>query len=234
MSTAALADRLLSNKDHGPIVDAIINGRGLTPPSESVNRVWLVEQMVPFNAKTCRSHVYELEMGSNDPTAKPYAQPVATHPIKIEQYDRLWVPPSGEANVATCAAAPAQASGFGDGGLGLEEAAALVEQARTTFSNAKVRGIKVKCRGEHNACGSDPRKALSTIDWSALGSVEQVSASGEPYYIGDVKPQDAAWGPAYVQFTFPYAASGATWEITVKRTPKIVNVRMLAQTVIYH
>ncbi len=144
------------------------------------------------------------------------------------------MPPSGEANVASCAAAPAQASGFGDGGLGLEEAARLVEQARTTFSNAKVRGMKVECHGAHNVCESDPRKTLSTIDWSALSSVEHVSASGEPYSIGDVKPQVAAWGPAYVQFTFPYAASGATWKITVKRTPKIVDVKMLVQAIIYH
>ncbi len=89
MSPAALADRLLAHTDHGPIVDAIINGRGLTPPSASVNRVWLVELMVPFDARTCRSHVHELDMGSKDPAANPYAQPVVTHPIEIGQYDRL-------------------------------------------------------------------------------------------------------------------------------------------------
>lgn len=234
MSPSALADRLLADRVHGPVVDAIINGGGVPPPSASVNRIWLAEQMVPLNATTCRSHVFEIEMGTSDPTARPYVQPVATHPIKIEQYDRLWVPPRGDANVATCAAAPAHASGFGTGGLGLEQAAALVEQARATFSNAKDREIKIRCRGEDRKCGNNPRTVLSALDWSALGLVEQVSSSGEPYYMGDVRPRNAAWGPAYVQFTFPYAASGATWEITIHRTPKIVDVRMLAQTVVYH
>jgi len=234
MSPSALADRLLAGRVHGPIVDAIVNGRGLTPPSESVNRVWLVERMVPFNAKTCRSHVFELEMGSDDPAAKPYAQPIATYPIKIAQYDRLWVPPNGEATIASCAAAPAQASGFGDGGLGLQQAAELVEQARAAFAFPMSSRLSVKCRGEHHACGRDPKKALSTIDWNALGLVEQVSPRGETYYLGDVKPEDASWGPAYVRFTFPYAAGGATWKIIVKRKPKIVAVSMLAETVVYH
>ena len=231
MSPDALALRLLPDRQHGPMVDAIINGRGLTPPSASVNRVWLVEQMVPFDADVCRSHVFEIEMGSSDPAAKPYAQALPTHPIEIAEYDRLWVPPSGAANVSACAAAPAQASGFHDGGLGLRQAAALVVQARAAFKAAG--RLKIRCRGERGACGLDPRKTLRAIDWSSLGSVEQVDRKGETYSFGDPKPADAAWGPAHVQFTFPYAAKGATWVITVDRRPHIDAIRMQAETIVY-
>ncbi len=233
MSPSALADRLLANQDHAPVVDAIINGRGLTPPSESVNRVWLVERMVPFNSRICRSHVFNIEMGSSDPAAKPWSQSVSTHPVKIEQYDRLWAPPTAAATTAACAAAPAQASGFYDGGLGLERAADLVEQARTAFLSNRARSFTVSCRGERDACGKNPRKTLSAIDWSSLGMVEQVTPRGEPYYVGDPSPEDAAWGPSNVQFTFPYAAGGATWVITIRRSPQIVAVRMEAQTIVY-
>jgi hypothetical protein len=232
MSPAALAGRLLPGEKHGPIVDAIVNGRGLRPPSASVNRVWLVEQMVPFDATTCRSHVFQIEMGHSDPSAKLWSQSLPTHPVKIEQYDRLWVPPNGAATVPACAAAPAQASGFDDGGLGLAQAATLVQQARAAFKTR--RRLKIRCRGKHDLCGTNPRRTLAGIDWSLLGSVEQVDPKGEPYSLGDPKPEDAAWGPRHVQFTFPYAAGGATWEITVDRAPEIKSVRMRASTVIYH
>lgn len=234
MSPSALAERLLGDQKHGPMVDAIINGRGLTPPSESVHRIWLVEQMVPFNRHLCRSHVFEIEMENSDPAAKPWSQPVPTHPATIEQYDRLWVPPTAPATPAVCAAAPAQTSGFHDGGLGLESASDLVEQARMAFHSNNLRSFTVSCRGERGACGKDPRKTLSLIDWSALGEVEKVTPRGEPYSVGDSIPKDAPWGPSNVQFTFPYAAAGATWVITVRRSPKIVAVRMEADTIVYH
>jgi len=234
MSPSALADRLLANQDHGPMVDAIINGRGLTPPSESVRRVWLVERMVPFNSRLCRSHIFNIEMGSSDPAANLWSRPVATHPVKIEQYDRLWSPPTAMATAAACAAAPARTSGFGDGGLGLENAADLVEQARTAFLSEKARSFSVSCRGERDACGKNPRKTLSAIDWSALGTVEKVAPSGETYDVRDTNPKDASWGPSHVQFTFPYAAGGATWVITVRRSPRIVAVTMEAETIVYH
>ncbi|HMC91363.1 MAG TPA: hypothetical protein VKI45_02785, partial [Allosphingosinicella sp.] len=54
-----------------------------------------------------------------------------------------------------------------------------------------------------------------------LGSVEHVDAKGESYSFGDTKPEDPAWGPRHVQFTFPYAAHGATWIVTVDREPEI-------------
>lgn len=235
MSPEALADRLIADRKHGPIVDEIVNGRGgLIPPSESVNRVWLVEQMVPFDATLCRSHVFNIEMDSDDPAAKPYAEAIPTYPLKTEEYDRLWVPPAGEATVATCAAAPARASGFGTGGLGLQQAAALVEQARNAFEPADRRGkFTISCKGKNGVCGSDPRMTLASIGWSALGLVEQVNAQGSPYYVGDRKPADAPWGPAHIQYTFPYAAGFATWVITVDRTPAITAVRMSAQAIIY-
>ena len=235
MSPSALADRLLPKQEHGPIVDAIVNGRGaLTPPSESVNRVWLVERMVPFDAWTCRSHVYNIEMESSDPVATSWSKAVPTHPTRIEQYDRLWIPKTRKATVATCAAAPAQASGFSDGGLGLGRAASLVEQARKAFA-AAARSPKysIECEGERDACGKSPKSTLAAIDWSSLGVVEQVKANGEPFYGGDSKPVDPAWGPARIQFTFPYAAGGATWVITVDRAPDITAVRMEARSIIY-
>ena len=235
MSPTALADRLMPDREPRPMVDAIINGRGaLTPPSESVYRLLLVEQMVPFDATLCRSHVFDIDMGSDDPAAKPYAEAVPTHPVKTEEYDRLWVPPTGVATAATCAAAPARASGFGAGGLGLKQAAALVEQARNAFALAARRGgIAVRCKGEKGACGPNARKTLASIDWGSLGLVEQVNPKGDPYYLGDAKPADAPWGPAHVQFTFPYAAGAATWVVTVDRNPAIIAARMDAQLVIY-
>ncbi|HMC91351.1 MAG TPA: hypothetical protein VKI45_02720, partial [Allosphingosinicella sp.] len=111
MSPAAVAARLLPGEKHGPIVDVILNGRGLTPPSENLDRVWLVEQMVPFDATTCRSHVFAIEMRRSDTFAGSGARAAPTHPVEIEQYDHLWVPPKGMATVAACAAAPARASG---------------------------------------------------------------------------------------------------------------------------
>jgi hypothetical protein len=171
-------------------------------------------------------------MGSSDPSAHVWSQALPTHPVKIEQYDRLWVPPAGQATVPACAAAPAQASGFADGDLGLRQAAALVEQARAAFKAAA--RLKISCSGERGACGSSPRRTLAVIDWSLLGLVEQVDAKGEHYSFGDPKPADAEWGPAHVQFTFPYAAAhGATWVITVDRGPDIKAVRMEADTIIY-
>lgn len=232
MSPSALAARLLPERPHRPVVDAIINGRGLTPPSQSVNRVWIVEQMVPYDTKVCRSHVYEIELKPKNPTAKHFVQAVPTQRVKIEEYDRLWVPPTGAATIATCAAAPAKESGFSDGGLGLQQVAALVEQARTAFKAAQ--HLRISCRGERDICGESPRRTLAALDWSSLGLVEQVTAEGESYYFGDPKPVDAAWGPAHVQFTFPYAANGATWVITVDRRPAIKRVRMEAQSIIYH
>ena len=235
MSPSALADRLLPRQEHGPIVDAIINGRGgLTPPSKSVNRVWLVERMVPFDKRLCRSHVFNIEMGSNDPAATSWSSALPTHPTQIEQYDRLWVPKTRKATIAACAAAPAQASGFSDAGLGLGRAASLVEQARRAFAAAaRLPTYTVKCEGERDACGKNPRSTLAAIDWSSLGLVEQVKANGEPFYSGDSKPADPAWGPSHVQFTFPYAASGATWVITIDRAPDVTAVRMEARSIIY-
>jgi hypothetical protein len=200
MSPSALAARLLPELKHGPIVDVIINGRGgLTPSSQSVVRVWLIEQMVPFDATTCRSHVFNVEMKSSDPAAKPRLTPLPTHPAEVEQYDRLWVPPVGKATTVSCAGAPAKASGFGVGGLGLREVADLVEQARTAFARApRARKFTVSCKGERGACGIDSRKTLAAIDWSSLGFVEQVSPKGKPYYVGDQKPDAAASGPSHV------------------------------------
>ena len=232
MSPSALAARLLPDRPHRPVVDAIINGRGLTPPTQSVNRVWIVEQMVPYDTSLCRSHVYEIELKPKDPIAKTYAQAVPTQRVKIEGYDRLWVPPTGAATIATCAAAPSKESGFSDGGLGLQQAAALVEQARAAFKAAQ--HLRISCRGERDICGKSPRRTLAALDWSSLGLVEQVTAKGESYYVGDPKPVDAAWGPAHVQFTFPYAADGETWVITVDRRPDIKRVRMEAQSIVYH
>lgn len=232
MSPSALAARLLPDRAPRPVVDAIINGRGLTPPSESVNRVWIVEQMVPYDTKLCRSHVFEIELKPTDANAKPYAQAVPTQRVNIEEYDRLWVPPNGVATIATCAAAPAKESGFSHGGLGLQQAATLVEQARAAFKVAQ--HLKISCRGEGDICGKSPRRTLAALNWSTLGLVEQVTAKGESYYVGDPEPVDAAWGAAHVQFTFPYAADGATWVITVDRRPDIKRVRMEAQSIIYH
>ncbi|WP_454885090.1 hypothetical protein [Sphingomonas oryzagri] len=234
MSPSDLAARLLPEKDHGPVVDAIVNGRGgLTPPSQIVDRIWLVEQMVPFDTTICRSHVFNIEMGSDDPAAKPWLNPVPTHPVKVEQYDRLWVPPAGRATVATCAAAPAQASGFSHSGLDLREASNLVEQARSAFSSTGLhRKFTVYCRGQRDACGKDSKMTLAALDWSSLGMVELVTQKGEPYSLGDPNPVEGAPG-SHVQFTFPYAAKGATWVITVDRAPDIKAVRMEAHTIIY-
>ncbi len=234
MSPTSLAGRLMPDRKLGPIVDVIFNGQGaLTPPSKSLNRLWLVEQMVPFDATLCRSHVFNIEMKS-DPDAKPYVDAVPTHPVKIEEYDRLWVPPTGVATAATCAAAPAQESGFGTGGLSLQQAAALVAQARNAFALAPRPGkIAISCKGDKGACGSNPRKTLAAIDWGTLAFVEQVNSKGDGYYVGDRKPADAPWGPAHVQFTFPYAADGATWVVTVDRKPAIAAARMDAQWAIY-
>jgi hypothetical protein len=235
MSPSALGDRLLIGRAHGPIVDAIVNGRGgLTPPSQSVNRIWLVERMVPFDAMLCRSHVFDIEMGASDPAANHYRTSLPSHPVKIGQYDRLWMPAGGKATAANCAAAPPRQSGFGDGGLGLRQAADLVEQARA----AVMRGpheqkFSVDCHSERNACGVNARKTLAAIDWGRLGMVSAVKADGTDYYVGDRKPPDAKWGPSHVQFTFPYAAGGATWVITVDRSPDIVAVRMSAPMIIY-
>jgi hypothetical protein len=235
MSPSALAARLLP-EERSPFVDAIINGRSvLTPPGPSVNRVWLVEQMVPFDATVCRSHLFEIEMGADDPAANLYSTALPTHPVNIEQYDRLWVPPTGVATASACAAAPAEASGFGVGGLGLRQAAAVVEQARTSFAlAARHRNVTVSCRSERGACGESPGKTLASIDWSALGVVEQVTPEGERYDIRDPKPADPVWGAPHVRFTFPYAAGhGATWVITVDRAPDITAVRMEAESIIY-
>jgi len=235
MSPSALADRLLPEHEHGPVVDAIINGRGLTPPSESVNRVWLVERMVPFDATVCRSHVFNIEMRPSDAALNPWTNALPTHPVNIEQYDRLWVPPAGAASVPACASAPARASGFSEGGLGLRQAANLVEQARSAFVLAtRRRNIPVSCRGERGACRKGARRTLAEIDLSSLGLVEKHSPKGEPYYVGDKEPADAAWGPSHVQFTFPYAAEGATWVITVDRSPAITAVLMEARSIVYH
>lgn len=235
MAPDALAERLLPEREHRPVVDAIINGRGgLTPPSESVDRVWLVERMVPFDATTCRSHVFNIGMGSSDPAAKPWAHALPTHPVKVEQYDRLWVPPSGSATIATCASAPARASGFGDGGLGLRQAAGLVEQARTAFRRAdRSQAFTVSCRGENGICGTSPRQTLAAIDWSSLGLVEQIAPTGEHDSDGGPKSVAGKWGPAHVRFAFPYAAGGATWMITVDRAPIITAVRMEAASIVY-
>lgn len=234
MSPSALAARLLPNEQLRPIVDTIINGRGLTPPSQNVNRLWLVEQMVPFDRAVCLSHVYKIEMGPDDPAANAYVTALPTHVVKIEQYGRLWAPPNGVATIAACAAAPAQASGFAENGLGLRQAATLAEQARTTFAfAAKSRNIDISCRGKRGACGKDPRKTLAAIDWTLLGLVEQVTPKGETYYMGDPKPKARAWGPSHVQFTFPYAAGGDSWVVTVTRAPDIKSVRMEAQTISY-
>jgi hypothetical protein len=232
MSPSALAARLLPERPHRPVVDAIINGRGLRPPSQSVNRVWIVEQMVPYDTRLCRSHVYEIQLEPRDPTAKHYLQAVPTERVNIAEHDRLWVPPSEAATIATCAAAPAKASGFYDGGLGFQQAAAIVEQARTAFKAAQ--HLKISCRGERGICGKSPRRTLAALDWSSLGLVEQVTAEGEPYFVGDPQPVDAAWGPAHVRFTFPFAADGATWVITVDRGPDIKRVRMEARSIVYH
>ena len=234
MSPTALAERLLAGKVHGPVVDAIVNGRGLVPPTASVMRVWLVERMVPFNATLCRSHVHEIEMGGSDPKVEPWAQPVPTHPVRIEQHDRLWVPPGGQATMTTCAVAPATASGFQARGLGLEASATVVDQARRAFAPDRSRAITVTCRGDRGVCGPDPRATLAAIDWRSLGLVEEVSADEEAYYSGDTRPGTKAWGPARVKFTFPWAAHGQTWEITVTRTPRIVAVQMNAEIIIYH
>ena len=232
MSPSGLAARLLPDRPNRPVVDAIVNGRSLTPLSQNVNQVWIVEQMVPFDDRFCRSHVYEIVMRPSNPTANAGAEAVPTQPAKIDEYDRLWVPPSGAATVDACAAAPAKASGFADGGLGLRQAAALVEQARRTFKAAQ--RLEISCRGERSVCGKNPRKTLAALDWSLLRFVEQVTSEGESYYLGDPKPMDATWGPAHVQFTFPYAAHGATWVITVDRTPQIKAIRMEAQLIVYH
>jgi hypothetical protein len=232
MSPLALAARLLPERAHRPVVDAIINGRGMTPPSKSVNRVWIIEQMLPFDASICRSHIYKIEMRPSDPAANPWVEAVPTRPVKIEEHDRLWVPPPKAATVAACAAAPAGASGFSDGGLGLRQAAALVQEARAAF---KAQRLKVNCVGEGGACGNSPRETLAAIDWSLLGFVEPIRPKGEPQSVGgDPKPVGPAWGPAHVQFTFPHAAGAATWVITVDRRPHIKAVRMEARSIIYH
>lgn len=236
MSPSALAARLLPEQRHGPIVDAIVNGRGgLTPPSRSVNHVWLIEQMVPFDTVICRSHVFDIEMDAGDPAATPYTSALATHPVKVGQYDRLWVPRTGKASKATCAAAPATASGFGDGGFGSRQASNLVEQARAAFAlSARQQGFTVTCRGNRDVCGQSARETLAHLNWSLLGSLKQVDKHGEEYYVHDPRPVDAAWGPAHVQFTFPYAATqGDTWVITVDRTPSIKAIHTEAQTIIY-
>lgn len=74
---------------------------------------------------------------------------------------------------------------------------------------------------------------MAAIDWGTLAFVEQVNSKGDGYYVGDRKPADAPWGPAHVQFTFPYAADGATWVVTVDRKPAIAAARMDAQWAIY-
>lgn len=235
MSPSMLAERLLPDTEHGPMVDAIVNGRGLLPPSQGVHRVWLVERMVPYDAKVCRSHVFNIEMGSSAPGASPWTSALPTHPIKVEQYDRLWMPPSGAASADTCAAAPPQESGFGHGGLGLERAAKLAVEARETFArSASRRRLRVSCKGERGVCGVDALTTLAKIDWSMLGTIAQVSPDSEPYHDGEAKPADADWGPSNVQFTFPYAAQGATWIITTTRRPKITQVKMEAIHIIYH
>lgn len=234
MAPPALAARLLGDRAHGPIVHADINYR-FGPPTKTADRIWLVERMVPFDAATCRSHVYEIELKSGDPDAKPWTEGVPTRPVAIAERDRLWVPRGGKATAAACAAAPADESGFSDGGLGLERAAALVAEARAAFAlTGRPRSFNLSCRGERDACGKDPRQTLAAIDWGMLGLVEQVQPNGEPYFVGGPKPDDAPSGPAHVQFTFPYAAGGATWEITVKRSPRITAVRMEAAYVVYH
>jgi len=235
MSPTALADRLMPDRQPVAMVDAIVNGRGgVMPPSESVNRVWLFEQMVPFDATFCRSHIFNIKMGTDDPDARLYVQSVPTHPVEIKEDDRLWVPPTGVANVATCAAAPARESGFATSGFTLSQAAALVEQARDAFASAaRGRKITLRCDGEKGACGSTPGKTLASIDWGALGLVERVNWKGEPYYIDGADPVDGPLGPPHVQFTFPYAADGATWVITVDRTPAITAVRMDARLITY-
>jgi len=235
LSPSALADRLLPGQVHGPMVDAIVNGRGgLTPPSSSVNRVWLVERMVPFDATLCRSHIFHIDMAGDDPAANAWRDAVPTHPVKVDQYDRLWVPPGGKATETSCAAAPARESGFGVGRFSLRQAADLVEQARAAFApGARADRFRVDCKGDRGACGADPRATLAAIDWSALGFVEEVEPADAAGSVGDPQPKDAPRGRSHVQFTFPYAAGGATWVITVERSPKIVTVRMEAQTIIY-
>ncbi len=234
MSPSELGDRLLTGQQHGPIVHAQVNGGAMMPRSESVYIVSLTERMVPFDAKTCRSHIYVIDMESDNPTVNPFRQPVATHPGRIKQYDRLWIPPSGVATVASCAAAPAKESGFEGGGLGLEQAATLVDQARMAFMLDKSSRLTVKCRSENHTCGGNPRKTLSAIDWNSLGWIEQVKPDGNIYASDGPQSVNASWGPEYVKYTFPYAARGATWEVTVRRTPQIVAVQMEAIMAVYH
>ena len=200
MSGSELAERLLPGQSHGQIVDVILNGRGLTPPSRSLNQLWLVEQMVPFDAVTCRSHVNRIELQPNNPAANMWIASVPTHVAKVEQYDRLWVPIGGTVTVDSCAASPPQASGFGDGGLGLPQASELVRQARLAFAlDGKRRKFRLKCSGERQLCGAEARRTLAAIDWSKLGLVERVSEAGEPLYTDNPAPVDKGWGPSNVQ-----------------------------------
>lgn len=234
MTGQQLAERLLPGQIKQPIVDVILNGRGLTPPSRSLYRLWLVERMVPFDDTTCRSHSYVIDLLPNDPAANMWTTPFPTHPVKVVQYDGLWVPKGVAATIEACAGAPSQASGFGDGGLGLAQASALVRQARSAFSlKTKRSNFQLKCRGRMRVCGANARRTLSEIDWSALGLVEQVDKAGESLSIDDPVLVDKGWGPKYVQFTFPYAADYATWVVTVQRSPEITKVTMQAEEIVY-
>ncbi len=238
MSPEELAERIMPQQEHGDLVEAIINGSGgLIPPRPSVTSVHLREKMVPFNPSLCRSHSFYITMAGLDPDADLWSAALPTYALKVRQIDKLWAPPSGLASSKTCAEAPKGTDGFSSDDFDLKESNVLFEQAREAFRAARQsRKIKVSCRAVRKACGRSPRETLAKLNWSALGTLDKVKSNGEFYYGGEARRADAVWGPSHIAFTFPYAVVGdvgATWVITVSRSPSITALRMEAPTIIY-